>query len=42
MEASGFVFASNKHLVYALQKQAQQHQTDVIINIKFSLLEGVI
>jgi hypothetical protein len=38
MEASGFVFASNKHLVYALQ----QHQTEAIINIKFSLLEGVI
>ena len=26
VEASGFVFASNKQLVYALQKQAQKQQ----------------
>ena len=42
VEASGFVFASNKHLVYALQKQAQQHQADAIINIKFSYIPALI
>ena len=36
VEASGFIFTSNKQLVYALQKQARQQQAEAIINVKFS------
>ena len=42
MEASGFVFASNKQLVYALQKQAQKQQVDAIVNVKFSYIPALL
>lgn len=42
VEASGFVFAPNKHLVHTLQKQAQQQQADAIINVKFSYIPALL
>ncbi|MBO4543945.1 MAG: hypothetical protein K6F29_03260 [Bacteroidales bacterium] len=42
VEASGFVFSSNKQLVYALQKQARQQQADAIINVRFSYIPALL
>lgn len=42
VEASGFVFASNKQLVYALQKQAQKQQADAIVNVRFSYIPALL
>lgn len=42
VEASGFVFASNKQLVYALQKQARQQQADAIVNVRFSYIPALL
>ena len=42
VEASGFVFAPNKHLVHTLQKQARQQQADAIINVKFSYMPALL
>ncbi len=42
VEASGFIFTSNKQLVYALQKQAQKQQADAIVNVKFSYIPAIL
>jgi hypothetical protein len=42
VEASGFVFSSNKQLVYALQKQAQKQQADAIVNVRFSYIPAIL
>ena len=42
VEASGFVFSSNKQLVYALQKQAQKQQVDAIVNVRFSYIPALL
>ena len=42
VEASGFVFSSNKQLVYALQKQAQKQQADAIVNVRFSYIPALL
>lgn len=42
VEASGFIFTSNKQLVYALQKQALQQQADAIINVRFSYIPALL
>ena len=42
VEASGFIFTSNKQLVYALQKQARKQQADAIINVKFSYIPALL
>ena len=42
VEARGFVFASNRQLVLALQKQAVQQGADAIINVKFSYIPALL
>lgn len=42
VETSGFVFASNKHLVFSMQKTAREKGADAIINIRFSYIPALL